>query len=725
MPSKDSKTNFALLRDRILEKSGKDYWRSVEEFVDAPEFEEFVSREYPQHAEEWEDGLSRRNFIKIMGASLALAGLSGCVIQPPEKIVPYVRQPEEIIPGKPLYFATAMTLGGVATGLLAKSNEGRPTKLEGNPEHPGSLGATDALAQASLLGMYDPDRSQQDTYLGNPTTWQNFMKAIRAATDENRGNGGAGIRFLTETVTSPTLIAQFKQILAELPNARWYQYEPVNKDNAMAGAKMAFGAPAQAIYKFDQADRILSLDDDFLSGFNVRYIKDYSKKHAYSEENKAMNRLYMVETTLSITGAKADHRLAVKPSEMIGIARAIASALGVSGASNSGLSEKAAKWIAPMAKDLLANKGKSIVIAGDNQPPMVHALAHSINAALGNVGATVTYTEPFQQFADVLQVDQLRQLVQEIDGGAVKMLVMLGGNPVYNTPADLKINEDRLNKIPLRVHLSQHFDETSELCHWHVSEKHFLESWSDARAYDGTVSMIQPLIIPLYDSHNAHEVAQLFLKENFDKKDLDILKMFWQMKGSGLSDGDFEKNWRRAVHDGFVANSAAGVNSGNSTAIAAKNVSVNPAFMNQPTAPMPNNGALEISILPDPCVYDGRFSNNGWLQELPNPITKITWDNVALVSPNTAMRLNLNQSGSKYDPQMGGIEGTSFINTKGGNSFSDLVTLQYQGAEIGQGVPVWIQPGQPDDVVTIYLGYGRAKAGRVGTGLGYNAYDVR
>ena len=247
MTSKDSKTNFAFLRDKILQKSGKDYWRSVEEFVDAPEFEEFVKEEYPQHAEEWDNSLSRRKFITIMGASLALAGLSGCVIQPEEKIVPYVHQPEEIIPGKPLYFATAMTLGGIATGLLAKSNEGRPTKLEGNPEHPGSLGATDVLAQASLLGMYDPDRSKEITYRGVPKTWQNFMTELRSKVEETRASGGDGIRFLTETVTSPTLIAQFKQIQTEFPKAKWYQYEPINQDNVLAGAKLAFGSAVQTI----------------------------------------------------------------------------------------------------------------------------------------------------------------------------------------------------------------------------------------------------------------------------------------------------------------------------------------------------------------------------------------------------------------------------------------------------------------------------------------------
>jgi MoCo/4Fe-4S cofactor protein with predicted Tat translocation signal len=758
MPSKDSKTNFALLRDRILKQNGKEYWRSVEEFVDAPEFEEFVKQEYPQHAEEWEDGLSRRNFIKIMGASLALAGLSGCVIQPSEKIVPYVRQPEEIIPGKPLFYATAMTLGGVAMGLLAKSNEGRPTKIEGNPNHPGSLGATDVLAQASLLNMYDPDRSQEVLYRGSPTSWEAFVKTLRGTIEENRADGGAGIRFLTETVTSPTLIAQFKQILAELPNARWYQYEPLNKDNAAAGAKMAFGSPVRTIYKFDQADRILSLDDDFLADFNVRYAKDYAKKRTFNEAKKEINRLYMVETTYSLTGAKSDHRIGVKPSQMTEIAKAIAAALGVAGATSTYTEN--AQWIQALARDLQATRGRSIVTVGDNQPAMVHALGHAMNAALGNVGTTVTYTEPFEAFPDVLQIDQLRQLVGEIDRGAVKMLVMVGGNPVYKTPVDLKLNKERLDKVPLRVHLGQYVDETAEICHWHIHEKHYLETWSDARAYDGTVTIVQPLIQPLYDSKSAHELVQLFTRENFDKKDLDIVKEFWQKQGfsssptvaatvpinsntnnaapaspniqanppvaatpsttpaqtqSASAANNFDDMWRKAVHDGVLPNSAA----------AAKTVSVNGAFMSQPQALAANNGGLEISIRRDSSVYDGRFTNNGWLQELPRPITKTTWDNIALISPNTAARLGLNQTGREYDEKTGAGQGTSFINTKGGNLFSDLVTLKYQGGEISKPVPVWIQPGHPDDVVTITLGFGRTRAGRVGNGIGYNAYEVQ
>lgn len=438
MSSPASNTNFASLRDRILSQNGKEYWRSLEEHADTPEFRKFISEEYPHEIEEWDNSLSRRNFVKVMGASLALAGLSGCVIQPPEKIVPYVRPVEGQLPGKANFFATAMSLGGVATGLLAKSYEGRPVKIEGNPDHPGNRGATDILAQASILGMYDPDRSQEITYRGNPKTWESFMVEFRASIEQNRADGGSGVRFLTETVTSPTLIDQFAKVKAELPNSKWVQYEPVNQDNALAGAKLAFGSPVQTVYKFEKAERILSLDADIFSGFNVAYIKDFAAGRAFSEEKKEINRLYSVETTITITGAKADHRLAVKPSQFGEIAKAIAKALGVAGA-NSTYTENAA-WIAAMAKDLLAHKGKSLVVAGDNQPPVVHALAHAMNAALGNAGETVTYIEPLAPGSDKSQLDQLRELIADIDGGKVKMLVILGGNPVYNTPSDLKLS---------------------------------------------------------------------------------------------------------------------------------------------------------------------------------------------------------------------------------------------------------------------------------------------
>ena len=770
-----------MLREQVLAQNGKEYWRSIEEHADTPEFREFVSQEYPHEIEEWDNSLSRRNFVKVMGASLALAGLSGCVIQPPEKIVPYVRPVEGMLPGKPLFLATAMSVGGVATGLLAKAFDGRPVKVEGNPDHPGSRGATDVLAQASILGMYDPDRSQEVIFRGAPKNWEAFMSEFRAKIEENRADGGAGIRFLAETVTSPTLVDQFKKINAELPNAKLVQYEPINSDNAMAGAKMAFGSPVNTVYKFDKAERILSLDADIFSGFNVAYIKDFAKGRTRTEEKKEINRLYAIETTVTLTGAKADHRLAVKPSQMAEIAKAVAKAVGVAGA-NSTYTENAA-WIAAMAKDLIEYKGKSLVVAGNNQPAIVHALAHAMNAALGNAGQTVVYTDPMSPGTEKLQVEQLRELVADIDNSKVKMLVILGGNPVYNTPSDLKLNAERLNKVGLRVHLGQHFDETAEQCHWHVHEKHFLEGWSDARGFDGTATIVQPLIAPLYDGKNAHELLQLFMKESFDKKDYDIVKAYWQATNitpaaivaktetkadlkaepkaeaktdahsepkteakvtepspttaketpktaakpeavktatpsaapaAAVSPKTFEDNWRKAVHDGVVPNTAA----------APKSVTATTAFLSQPEAKTTGSGSLEISILPDPCVYDGRFSNNGWLQELPNPLNKVTWENVALISPKTAARLGLNKCNDPRD-HVGGAQGTSFINTKGGNQFSDTVKLTYQGADIEKQVPMWITPGQPDDVITIFMGYGRTRAGKVGTGLGYNAFDVR
>ena len=766
MPSQDSKQNFALLRDKILAQNGKEYWRSVEEFVDAPEFEEFVKREYPDHAETWDDALSRRNFIKVMGASLALAGLSGCVIQPPEKIVPYVTQPEGMLPGRPLFYATSYTLGGVAMGLLGKSYEGRPVKIEGNPDHPGSRGATDVRAQASILDMYDPDRSQQITFRGAPKTWQTFTTELRSAIETNRVDGGAGVRFLSETITSPSIINQFKQLATELPNSRWYQYEAVNNDNAVAGAKMAFGSPAQAVYHFEKADRILLLDCDLFSGFNVGYIKDYADGKAWSPEKKDINRLYVVETSATITGAKADHRLAVKPSQLVEVAKAIAQRVGVAGAASTYVEN--AQWIDAMARDLTASKGRSLVVAGDSAPPVVHALANSLNAALGNIGQTVDFVEPFSPGTDKLQIDQLRELIGDIDAGRVKMLVILGGNPAYTTPSDLKLSFDRINtKVPVRIYVGPHLNETSEMCQWNIPEKHFLEAWSDARAYDGTVSLTQPLITPLYDSHNISEVIQLFFRENFDKPDHDIVREFWQTQNASTArpaimtagaatsttssansaaatsantsqasgataaargsqantsstapaattSNTFDDRWRKYVHDGLIPNTSA----------TPKGVSVNTAFLSQPAAPALDPGAFEINILPDPNIHDGRYANNGWMQELPKPLNKVTWDNVGLISPRTASRLGINV-GNDPGEFVGGEQGVSFVNTKGSNQFSDLVTVNYGGQNIAKGVPMWISPGQPDDVVTIFMGYGRTRAGRVGNDVGYNVFDVR
>ena len=768
--SEDRHINFKLLSQYILdqqdESSGspadaggadkpvlavKKYWRSLEELADAPEFREFVEREYPQHAEEWDDPFERRTFLKLMGASLALAGLSGCAFQAPEKIVPYVTQPEHGSPGKALFFATASTLGGVATPLLARSNEGRPTKIEGNPDHPNSRNsdpldrgssATDIFSQASILTLYDPDRSQTPLYREEARTWSTFVGEIRTTLDEQRPKQGAGIRFLTETVTSPTLAAQLKAILTEFPQAKWHQYEPANNDNARAGAVMAFGQPVNTVYDFSKADRILSLDADFLAAMpgTLRYARDFAARRRITEGKKEMSRLYVIETTPTTTGAAADHHWSVKPSEMWGIAFAALGGLGaktmVSPGSISGLDA--------MARDLQQHRGSSIVIAGKEAPPSVHALAHAMNDALGNVGKTVFYTDPLEANS-VDQRQSLQELINDIDGGRVEMLVILGGNPVYNTPADLKLNQDRMFKTKLRVHLSLYRDETSELCHWNIPETHYLEAWSDTRSYDGTVTIVQPLIEPLYQNKSVHELLAVFTAK-YDQKPYEIIRDFWRSAGQQAAGGrrqeagagsnrqtagagttaagaqatpvpaatpsaDFETWWRKSVHDGFIPN----------TALAPKNLSLNAGSANQPNAggapavpgtsgnPSPGSGSFEIVFRTDPTIYDGRFANNGWLQELPKSLTKITWDNAALVSPNTAKQLGLEKK----------------IGKKGGDIYVDTLKIKYQGRTIGDTVPTWITPGQPDGVITIHLGYGRKLAGRVGTPHGFNAYEIR
>jgi molybdopterin-containing oxidoreductase family iron-sulfur binding subunit len=789
----DRHINFKLLRDRIMKSeppavagglteseqppataggadllSGKKYWRSLEELADSPLFEEFVQREFPQQAEEWNDPVERRTFLKLMGASLALAGLSGCVIQPPEKIVPYVKQPEEEVPGKGLYFATAFSLGGIATPLLARSNEGRPTKLEGNPDHPNNRNsdpndkgssATDIFSQASILTLYDPDRSQTPMYRGETRAWTTFVAEIRGAVEkENDGfkaKKGAGLRFLTETITSPSLATQMKSVLTDFPEAKWHQYEPANRDNARAGAMLAFGQPINTTYDFSKADRILSLGSDFLACLpgSLRYARDYAGKRRVTNAKMSdalemerlrtgpapeiMSRLYVVESTPTITGANADHRFAIRPRQQKEFARFLAGWLGL----KTGLFSEEGGWGVPVeqvwaiGRDLQQHKGASILIAGDEAPPEAHALVHGMNAALGNVGKTVFYTDPLEANS-VDQTQSLRELVNDIDNGKVETLIIIGGNPAYNTPIDLRLDLNRLNKVKLRAHLSLYDDETSDICHWHIPATHYLESWGDARSYDGTVTIVQPLIAPLYEGRTAYEVLALF-SENYDRKPYDIVKDYWRAnaaaggQGAGASPNpsptpasspvagaptDFESWWRKCLHDGFIPNSA----------LPTKTVSMKSdwaAGLNSSNPQPANPNTLELLFRTDPTIYDGRFANNGWLQELPKPLTKITWDNVALVSPNTAKKLGVAEQ--NYEQEK-----------KGREALVDTIQLKHRDYTISKQVPVWVMPGQPDDVITIHLGFGRTKAGRVGTTTivepdtrlpngGFNAYEIR
>jgi MoCo/4Fe-4S cofactor protein with predicted Tat translocation signal len=685
-PTKKGKLDLDSLRAQINEasdndKAGPEYWRSLEELAGSPAFQEALRREFPKGASEWVDSVSRRGFLKVMGASMALAGMTGCVRLPLEPIVPYVRQPEDVIPGRPQFYATAMTLGGYASPLLVESHLGRPTKIEGNDKHPASLGGTDIFSQAHVLGLYDPDRSQSVVSMGDQRSWQSFLTAIRGPLTAQKALQGAGIRILTPTMSSPTLADQLRGFLKIYPQAKWHVYEPVNRDNVLEGAKLAFGQPVETRYDFEKADVIVSLDADFLyAGFpgNVRYIRDFAKRR---NPDGNMNRLYVIESTPTTTGAKADHRLPVRAHETELCAallfRPAAVALREAAEAVGGGTEKFFDFL---SRDLDSSAGSSVVLVGDHQPPAVHAFAHAINARLGNVGKTVFYSDPVDA-NPANQTESLKDLVADMRGGKVDLLIVLGGNPAYDAPADLDFADALKNgRIPLRVHHGLYQNETAELCQWHVNATHELEAWGDARAYDGTVSIIQPLIAPLYSGKSALEFVAL-LSGQTDSTGYDLTRAYWQKQRTGA---DFEQFWRKSLHDGWVEN----------TGFAAKELK--PASAPVGSVPLPLN-AIELNIRRDPTIYDGQFSNNGWLQELPKPMTKLTWDNAVLIGPKMAERLQI--------------------------KVEDVVELELNGKKVTG--PVWIQAGHPDNSVTVTLGYGRRRAGRVGTAQGFDAYALR
>ncbi len=673
-------------RTCLPQSAGREHWRSLDELARTDEFQEMLQREFPEQASEMNDPASRRNFLKLMGASLAFGGLTGCTVQPAEKIVPYVRAPENMLPGKPLYYASAMPLSGVATGILVESHMGRPTHIEGNPQHPGSLGGVNTLIQASVLDLYDPDRAQTVKNAGRISTWSNFLQDLNLGLERQRLKKGAGLRILTQTVGSPTLGYQLKTLLEGLSQARWHQYEPANRDNVRAGAMLAFGEPVHTYCDFSQADVVLSLDADFaFSGpGNTRYARDFAAGRRLAEGAKEMNRLYAVESTPTATGSIADHRMALSTGEIEAFALTLARKLEVSWTSEEKLEpyDDEAGWLEPLARDLRKNRGSSLVIAGDYQAPALHALAHAINEALGNVGKTVHYTDPIE-VESVDQSQSLRELVNDIRAGQVDLLVILGGDPVFNTPADLEFGQ-ALQMVEFRAYLGMYENQTSNLCHWHIPESHYLESWSDARAYDGTVSIIQPLVEPLYGTKSAHELLGA-MNGQTGRPVLDTLREYWANQAVA---GDFEEFWLQSLHDGVLSD----------TALPAKTVTPN-KNLRIPTGIGRGlqEEELELVLRPDPLIWDGRFANNGWLQETPNPITKLTWDNAALLSPATAKRLGVQNE--------------------------QIVHLNYQGRSIS--APVWIAPGQARDVVTVHLGYGQIRSGRGGTDAGFNAYALR
>jgi MoCo/4Fe-4S cofactor protein with predicted Tat translocation signal len=670
------------VRAKLAGTQGPKYWRGLEEVAETPEFQSWVDDEFPNRSTLLQ--IDRRSLLKFMGASMALAGLTGCrgVFLDEQKIVPYVKQPEDIVPGKALFFATAAPLTGYGVGLLVESHEGRPIKIEGNPEHPESQGSTTALLQSEILNFYDPDRAQSVSYLGEISTWDVFYSEARKMLATQKAKGGSGLRILTETICSPMLADQIKELLAQYPNAKWYQYDPCGRDSSKAAAIEAFGRPVNTVYDLKKAKVIVSLDSDFLmeGAGSLHYARDFADGRRVMGDRTEMNRLYSIESYPTITGASADHRFRVRGSDIEASAMALAAAVGVAGVNAPATPGMSQPNIAAIAKDLLANKGAAVVIPGEHQSTAVHLMCHAINNAIGALGATAMLT-PTLDDSKQTATEGLKELTDDLNGKRVEALIIIGGNPVYNAPVNFDFGR-ALENCPFTVHHGLYSDETSEKCIWHLPHTHFLEQWGDVRAYDGTVSLIQPLIAPLFDSRSAHQLLGVFLGKGEDGYTL--LRTAYE--GKKLFAGDFEKAWRRALNDGVIPK----------TAYAPLALPFIATSLSTVTPGKPIQG-IEVIIKADPTIQDGRFANNGWQQELAKPLTKITWENAIIMSPAMAQAHGFrSEDGAELTVQARSVSG-----------------------------PVWVMPGHPDDSITVHLGYGRTKAGALGTGLGFNAYTLR
>jgi MoCo/4Fe-4S cofactor protein with predicted Tat translocation signal len=701
------------------------YWRSLAQLEERPESRAFLEREFPEGASELTDGVTRRDMMMLLGASLSLAGLAACR-RPVEEIVPFVTAPEEIVPGIPRYYATTMPFRRSAYGLIVESHEGRPTKIEGNPSHPSTLGASSSRVQASVLNLYDPDRSQAVTQQRARKSWADFVSAWGKLAETHNGDGGAGLAVLSESFSSPTLARLATELRTRYPKMQWATYDAVSDENRLAGLRSATGRDVDLMLRFEQAAVVLALDADPLltDPEMIRHARGFaagrragtaaaapstssgqapstSSGQAPSTESgqapstglpQGMNRLYAVEGVYSLTGAMADHRLRLESRQIGAFVAALAARLGAAGAgatsaAGGGVPGVDPRWIDALAKDLLANRGKCLIVVGERQPAAIHAAVCALNTSLGNTGKTVSYYET--KDAALPSVDALVSLVSAINAGTIKTLVILGGNPVFDAPADLDF-ASAMAKVPHTIALGHTVDETSSRAEWHIPRAHYLESWGDARAVGGTLSVVQPLILPLFGGRTPVEVLGLMVAGE-DRPGYDIVRETWKPI---LTEAEFDKKWNRVLHDGFLAGSelpevvpgAAGqppAASGGATGSGA--------------APGGSSGSLEVVFLPSPSIHDGRFANDGWLQELPDPLTKLTWDNPALVSRQTANSLGL--------------------------ANGDLVRVDYAGRSLE--LPVWLLPGMADGVVALTLGYGRSHAGRIGSGVGFNTYTLR
>ncbi len=627
-------------------------------------------------------GPSRRSFMKVMGASLAMAGLTGCR-RPVERVLPYARKPEDVVPGIPNFYATAMPMGGYVQPLLVESHEGRPTKVEGNPEHPMSRGATDVYAQASVLDLYDPDRSRRARRReGGDASWADFARLAR-------GLSGQRVVVLSEPTSSPT-VQRLRAQLEGAGNARWITYRGLGEDTAALGAQAASGRAARPLYNFSEAQTVVSFDADFLSGENaVHHAREYAASRRVLDSGDEMSRLYVAESAFTPTGGMADHRRRMKAGMIPHLAAAVAARLGAAGAGAAGAAGAAFAddpFVDAIVED--ARAGNAVFVAGPTQPAAVHALCVRLNAQLS--GGAVRYLDTGAD-APVAQGPAMQRLARDMASGAVDVLVMIGVNPVYDAPPALGF-ADALARVPTSVHLGPHLDETAALAGWHLPRTHYLEQWGDGRAWDGTYSVIQPLIAPLYeDARSEIEVLNMLATgEETSAYDLvrDTIRQQGLLSGTPAGGAGFEDAWRTLLHDGFLPNSGYAAQAGGAVGAT--------GALARLTVPV--EGAIEVVVRPDPKLLDGRFSNNAWMLELPDPVTKVTWDAVAQLSERTAADLGIDYTEEELGVPEGGAVEAGRVQTR-------LIAIRV-GDQVVE-LPAWIQPGHPDGSVTVTMGYGR------------------
>ncbi len=670
---------MSLVQIKSASKTGPKYWRSLDHAANQPEFRQWVEREFPSMAVEL-DGNSRRTILKLMAASFGMAGMVACS-RPELRFAPQARGQEDYIPGAPYNYTTAFVLNGQPQGLVIKTYDGRPVKVEGNPDHPASMGAATALAQASVLDVYDPDRSQIVLNGSKSSNWDEFENALKAL---NLGDG-SGLRVLSGATMSPVLDSLRTQLFAKYPNAHWVEYEAISRENERQGTQIAFGQPLFVNPQFDKAKVVLALDSDFL-GLDTatpEATKKFSKRRRVESEEdvERLSRLYVVESQFSATGANAEHRLRLKGGEVAKFAQDLLAALNAPAEG----SDRRSQFLAAVGKDLKAAGHEALVVVGPRQPAAVHALVAQINQTLGANGQSVTYTPAARPEKVTAGVDALKTLTDEMNAGRVSTLLVLGGNPVYAAPADIQFGA-AMAKVAASIHLGLYANETAAQAKWHLPETHYLEAWGDTRTATGVAAVQQPMIDPLYGGKSAIEVLAMVL-DLPQKKGFTIVKSFYA--GSEKPDQARENTWRKALNDGVIAGAP----------VAPVSPSLNAAQVSAAVAamPAPNTNGFEVAFVPSSIAWDGSFANNAWMQETPDPITKLVWDNAVMVSPATARQLNL--------------------------TTGDKVTLS-QGSYKLEAAAM-IQPGQADGTAVISLGFGRTRAGNVGNEVGFNANLIR